>query len=80
MLFRSTYALGECYALTGDERLRRPLERAVKQILRHQKHGSDPRFHGGWSYYYPDDRTYDRWARVSVTAWQVTALESGRLG
>jgi len=76
----ATYSLAECFALTGDERLRRPLERAVQQILRHQKHGSDPRFHGGWSYYYPDDRTYDRWARVSVTAWQVMALESARLG
>ncbi len=77
----ATYALAECFALTHDEELRRPIEKAVGQILRHQNlHRDDPRFFGGWNYYYPDDEQYDSWPRVSVTAWQVMALESARLG
>ena len=46
----------------------------------HQSRDPDPRLFGGWSYYYPDGRTYDRWPRASITAWQVMALESARLG
>ena len=79
----STYALAECYALTGDDQLRRPLERAVGQILRNQipsNYRGDRRMIGGWSYYYPDGSTYDAWPRVSITSWQVMALESARLG
>jgi hypothetical protein len=76
----ATYALAECRALTGDERLRPPLERAVDWILRQQHRHEDPRFHGGWGYYYPDGRVFDRWPRTSVTVWQVMALESARLG
>ncbi|MCP3919538.1 MAG: hypothetical protein GY711_28715 [bacterium] len=76
----ATYALAECYALTSDQRLRDPIERAVAQILRNQVRGADPRFHGGWGYYYPDDREFDPWPRASVTVWQVMALESARLG
>ncbi len=76
----ATYALAECYALTGDERLRAPLEAAVAWIQEHQHHGRDPRFHGGWGYYYPDGARFDRWPRASVSAWQVMALESARLG
>lgn len=76
----ATYALAECYALTKLDRLRAPLERAVAQILRNQNRTSDRRRNGGWSYYYPDGATYDRWPRTSITAWQVMALESARLG
>ena len=76
----ATYALAECYALTGAAELRAPLERAVAHILSKQNHAKDPKRFGGWSYYYTDDRTYDRWPRSSITAWQVMALESARLG
>lgn len=79
----ATYALAECYALMeGRQReiLRRPLERAVQRIEDEQIRGRDRARNGGWSYYYPDGSTYDSWPRVSITAWQVMALESARLG
>src|SRR5690606_11393382 len=76
----ATYALAECHAMTKDEALRRPLERAVRQIVRNQVEGNDPRNAGGWGYYNPEGPHYDRWSRVSVTSWQVMALESARLG
>ena len=75
----ATYALSECYALDGDPVLRAPLERAVGWILKQQNRERDPRRFGGWGYYYPDGRVYDRWPRTSVSAWQVMALESARL-
>jgi hypothetical protein len=78
----ATYALAECFALTREERLRAPLDRALAEILRHQSTVDDPRFRGGWGYYYADGRVWNRdeWPRTSVTAWQVMALESARLG
>ena len=77
----ATYALAECFALTEDPELRIPIEKGVRQILSHQStRRQDPRFFGGWNYYYPDDEVYDSWPRVSVTSWQVMALESARLG
>jgi hypothetical protein len=76
----ATYALAECYAITREESLRGPIERAVGQILLHQEGNEDPRFFGGWGYYYPDGRVFDPWPRVSITAWQVMALESAQLG
>jgi hypothetical protein len=75
----ATYALAECYALTREPQLRAPLERAVAHILSKQNRAKDPKRFGGWSYYYTDDRTYDRWPRSSITAWQVMALESAHL-
>ncbi len=75
----ATYALAECFALTGSPKLREPLERAVLQILRKQDQRSGKR-QGGWGYYYPDGRGSDGWPRVSVSSWQVMALESARLG
>jgi len=76
----TTYALAECYALTSEPRLRAPLQRAVAWILQNQLKTRDPRLFGGWTYYYPDGRSYDRWPRASISAWQVMALESARLG
>ncbi|HEX9792899.1 MAG TPA: hypothetical protein VGC54_02860 [Planctomycetota bacterium] len=76
----ATYALAECYALTNDERLRQSIDAAVAQILRNQSRNGDPRRFGGWSYYYADERTFDSWPRASISAWQVMALESARLG
>ncbi|MCI0588033.1 MAG: hypothetical protein L0323_14470 [Planctomycetes bacterium] len=74
------YAFAEAYAMTKDEDLRGPLERAIGRILEGQETRRDPRFFGGWSYYYPDDSRFDEWPRASITAWQVMALESARLG
>ena len=79
----ATYALAECFAITKSERLRPPLERAVRRVLEQQyteeSRGLE-RLAGGWGYYYGDGSTYDSWPRVSITAWQVMALESARLG
>jgi hypothetical protein len=82
----ATYALAECHALTGDKALRPTLERATAWILAQQDRRRDPRLFGGWGYYYPDGSDFqnggraDTWPRASVTAWQVMALESARLG
>jgi hypothetical protein len=76
----ATYALAEAYALTHDPELESALRPAIAHIVAHQSHASDPRLFGGWSYYYADDRVFDRWSRTSITAWQVMALESARLG
>ena len=74
--------VGECYALTRDPALRAPLERAIEEVLRHQSRVRDPRTLGGWGYYFADGHVWngDEWPRTSVTAWQVMALESARLG
>jgi WD40-like Beta Propeller Repeat len=76
----ATYALAECYALTKDEALRPIIERAVQHILANQSKSRDPRNAGGWGYFNPDGAHFDKWSRVSITAWQVMALESARLG
>lgn len=76
----ATYALAECYALTRDERLGDAVTRAVQRIVEQQITHGDPRSVGGWSYFYPDGALFDRWPRASITAWQVMALESARLG
>ncbi|MBI4878732.1 MAG: PD40 domain-containing protein [Planctomycetes bacterium] len=76
----ATYALAECYAMTRDEALRAPLERAVAEILKNQSQSRDARLGGGWGYYNPEGQHFDRWSRVSISAWQIMALESARLG
>ncbi len=76
----ATYAIGEAFALTKDPELRAPLVRAVQHIINNQVSSRDPLLDGGWSYFFPDGHKLDRWPRASVTAWQVMALESAKLG
>ena len=76
----STYALAEAYAMGRDERLREPLERAVAHLLEHQDRTRERGRDGGWGYYRPSGRHVDPYPRTSITAWQVMALESARLG
>jgi hypothetical protein len=76
----ATYALAECFALTRDARLGEAVQIGVQRILEQQIVSGDPRSVGGWSYFYPDGAVFDRWPRASITAWQVMALESARLG
>lgn len=75
----ATYALAECFALSKDDSLRPSIERGVRHILEQQSKARDPRNGGGWGYFNPDGPHFDKWSRVSVTSWQVMALESARL-
>ncbi len=63
----ATLLLGEVYGMTGDERVREPLLKAVKLIVNTQN------AEGGWRYQpWPQD------ADLSVTICQVMALRSAR--
>ncbi|MDX1945536.1 MAG: prenyltransferase/squalene oxidase repeat-containing protein [Pirellulaceae bacterium] len=64
----ATLALGEAYAMTGDERLLPGLRRAIRYTLDSQHAG------GGWRYQ-PGD-TGD----ISQFGWQLMALRSAELG
>jgi hypothetical protein len=75
----TTFALAEALSMTGDATLRASVEQGVAHILEKQSTRSDPRFRGGWPYFYPGDREFDAWPRTSITVWQVLALESARL-
>jgi hypothetical protein len=75
----STYALCECYGITKDERLLRPVERGLSWILDHQGPRRDRKNRGGWGYFSPGLQPEDDYARVSVSSWMVMALESARL-
>ena len=77
----STYALGEAVLMgVTDARIRRALERGVEQILRNQELDEDrPAHYGGWSYFYPDGHRFDDYPRVSITVWQLMALETALL-
>lgn len=75
----STYALAECYGMTKDEDLLPAVEHAIDWILRVQDESRDRRSRGGWGYYSADLQPEDGFARSSVTAWQVMALEAARL-
>ncbi|MEO6598141.1 MAG: prenyltransferase/squalene oxidase repeat-containing protein, partial [Planctomycetota bacterium] len=75
----TTYALAECYGLTKAQELLRPLESALTWILHNQGPRRDRRNRGGWGYFSPGLQREDDYARVSVTAWMVMALESARL-
>lgn len=65
----ATLAVGEAFALTGDERLRAPLERAVAYSLTAQ----DPRT-GGWRYQPGEE------GDMSQFGWQLMALKSAQIG
>ena len=75
----STYALAECYGLTKDPALLRPVEEGLSWILQHQGPRRDRKNQGGWGYFSPGLRAEDDYARVSVSAWMIMALESARL-
>ena len=64
----SMLAIGEAMAMTGDERLRVPLQKAVDYTIRAQD-----RVTGGWRYR-PGDR-----GDMSIFGWKVMALKSARL-
>jgi len=76
----TTYALAECFAMTSQAGLRKPLTKAINQILRQQNWRRDRRNRGGWGYYSPNLRPEDRYSRTSITSWMVMALESARRG
>jgi hypothetical protein len=65
--------------MTHDESLRAPVDLAVQWILANQNRSKDPRSKGGWGYFSAELAAEDRFARSSITAWQVMALESARL-
>ncbi len=75
----TTYAIAECYGLTKAPELLRPIENALTWILQHQGPRRDKRNRGGFGYFSPGLQPEDDYARVSVTAWMVMALESARL-
>ena len=62
----ATIALADAYALTGDETLRDPAQRAVNYLVAAQHRA------GGWRYK-PGER-----GDLSVTGWQLMALHSAR--
>ncbi len=64
----ATYALGEFYAITHDERVTYVLTQAVAHIVQGQGPG------GGWMYSY--DKTADD---LSVSGWQIQALKAAHL-
>jgi hypothetical protein len=64
----ATYALGEYYALTHDERVKELLAQAVAHIVEGQSPG------GGWMYRF--DKTADD---LSVSGWQIQALKAAHL-
>ena len=64
----ATYALGEFYAITRDERVKELLTQAVSHIVQGQGPG------GGWMYGF--DKTADD---LSVSGWQIQALKAAHL-
>jgi hypothetical protein len=65
-----TLALCELLAMTGDETLREPAQRAIDYCVRHQSIRR-----GGWRY--EPDR-FSEQSDVSVTGWIVLALKTGQ--
>ncbi|MCA8948838.1 MAG: terpene cyclase/mutase family protein, partial [Planctomycetes bacterium] len=75
----ATYALAECYGMTKDPKLVRPLEEGLTWILENQGPRRDIRNRGGWGYFSPGLQREDSYARVSVSSWMIMALESARM-
>ncbi|MEI6970881.1 MAG: prenyltransferase/squalene oxidase repeat-containing protein [bacterium] len=65
----ATYALAECYGMTEMVILKEPMEKAVQVIIDGQQNG------GAFDYGYAKDSRRD----MSVTGWQVQALEAAKL-
>ncbi len=63
-----TYALGEYYSMTKDDRVTELFKQAVEHII----HGQGP--DGGWMYSYNKTQS-----DTSVTGWQVQALKAAHL-
>ena len=66
----ATIALCEAYALSGDETLRNPCERAVAFLV-----ASQNPVRGGWKY---QPLTADNAGDLSVTGWSLMALHTAR--
>ena len=62
-------ALIEAYGMTEDAKLKSPAQKAIKYILKGQKHS------GGWHY----TPTYAGNGDTSITCWQVVALKSAMM-
>ncbi|MBK8208038.1 MAG: terpene cyclase/mutase family protein [Planctomycetes bacterium] len=72
----ATLALCDLYMLTGDEKLRTPVQRAVNYLCDCQGDG------GGWDYAqrYPGDTRWNRPERddLSISGWAMLALTAAR--
>jgi hypothetical protein len=71
----ATLALADLYLLTGDARLRAPVERAVHFLARTQGQG------GGWDYQQPypgDEWQPSERDDLSITGWAILALSAAR--
>ncbi|GIW91084.1 MAG: hypothetical protein KatS3mg109_1516 [Pirellulaceae bacterium] len=68
---QATIVLCEAFAMTGDERLREPAQRAVDFIVKAQYQD------GGWRYT-PEEPAAPRGGDTSVVGWQLMALQSAR--
>ena len=66
----ATIAVCEAYAMTGDESLRDPAERAIAFLI-----DSQQPIQGGWKYVPQDETTM---ADLSVTGWALMALQTAR--
>jgi hypothetical protein len=74
----ATLALADLHLLTGDQRLRTSVQRAVHYLARTQGAG------GGWDYtqHYPGDESWAHSERddLSITGWAILALSAARQG
>ncbi len=68
---QAAIVLCEAFAMTGDERLRDPAQRAIQFIVDAQYQD------GGWRYT-PDEPAAPRGGDTSVVGWQLMALQSAR--